>query len=478
MNNYTISIGLEVHCELKTDSKLLCSCPNEFGGEPNTRCCPVCIGLPGSMPTLNRKAVEYTVRAGLALGCEVAKYCRWDRKNYFYPDLPKAWQITQYDLPIAKNGVLEYDFCGKNKKVRIERIHLEEDAGKLIHRDGVTYIDYNRCGVPLMEIVTKPDLHTPEEAVAFLTELKNVIKYIGVSDVKMQEGSLRCDVNLSVAKKGEPLGTRTETKNVNSFKAVGRLCKFEAERQIAILEKGGKIEYQTRKWDDIKNVGYCMRGKEDEQDYRYFPEPDLPPIILTKEYIEQIRKSVPMSMRRKIQSYVDNYGLSEYDAKVLTEDKDISDLFEETIKLGANSKKTANLIMGEVLKLSKSIGSDGLNIGINAKRLYEILHLVDEKIISLTSVKNDLIPAIWKTDRQPEELIDELDLKMIYDREVIENELRKILKDYNKEVKEYLNGNKKVFSVLSGRAMKLTKGKCDAVLINEILNKILNSKEI
>lgn len=477
INDYVVSIGLEVHCELKTQSKLLCRCPNEFGGEPNTRCCPVCTGMPGAMPALNRKAVEYTMRAGLALGCEVSEYCRWDRKNYFYPDLPKAWQITQYDLPIVRNGMLEYDFHGECKRVHISRIHLEEDAGKLIHKDGVTYVDYNRCGVPLMEIVTEPDLHTPEEAVAFLSELRNVIKYTGVSDVKMQEGSLRCDVNISVAKIGEPLGIRTETKNVNSFKAVGRLCKFEAERQISVLEQGGTIEYQTRRWDDIKNIGYCIRGKENKHDYRYFPEPDLPPILLTKEYVDQIRKSVPISMRQKIQLYIDNYGLSLYDAKILTADKDISDLFDQTVNLGANPKKAANLIMGEVLKLSKSVGNEDLDIGVSANQLYEILRLVDEGTVSITSVKNQLLPAVWKTDFEPEKIVDELGIRMCNDRNVIECELRELLKIHNEAVTEYRNGNYKVFSFLLGRAMKQTKGKCDAVLVNETLNKLLNNKE-
>ncbi len=284
------TIGCEVHAELKTNTKLFCSCINEFGGAPNTHCCPVCSGFPGVLPVLNRKAVEYTVRAGLALGCEINRFSKWDRKNYFYPDLPKAWQTSQYDLPLCVGGYVEFPFDGQTKRVRLNRIHLEEDAGKLVHDGGVSLVDYNRCGVPLIEIVTEPDMHSAEEVVAFLTALKSILKYTGVSDVKMQEGSLRCDVNLSVAEDGAPLGTRTETKNLNSFRSVARAIAFETRRQIDVIESGGTVEQETRRFDDNKGVGYAMRSKEDAHDYRYFPEPDLPPVTFTDAQLDGIRR--------------------------------------------------------------------------------------------------------------------------------------------------------------------------------------------
>ncbi len=303
------TIGCEVHAELKTNTKLFCGCINEFGGAPNTHCCPVCSGFPGVLPVLNRRAVEYTVRAGLALGCEINGFSKWDRKNYFYPDLPKAWQTSQYDLPLCVGGYVEFPFDGQTKRVRLNRIHLEEDAGKLVHDGGVSLVDYNRCGVPLIEIVTEPDMHSAEEVVAFLTALKSILKYTGVSDVKMQEGSLRCDVNLSVAEDGAPLGTRTETKNLNSFRSVARAIAFETRRQIDVIESGGTVEQETRRFDDNKGVGYAMRSKEDAHDYRYFPEPDLPPVTFTDAQLDGIRAEIPTLPAARVKTYTEKYGL-------------------------------------------------------------------------------------------------------------------------------------------------------------------------
>ncbi len=303
------TIGCEVHAELKTATKLFCGCKNEFGGQPNTHCCPVCSGFPGTLPMLNRKAVEFAVKAGLALHCEINRFSKWDRKNYFYPDLPKAWQTSQYDLPLCVGGYVEFTLDGEKKRVRLNRIHLEEDAGKLIHDGGVSRVDYNRCGVPLIEIVTEPDMHSAEEVTAFLAELKSVLKYTGVSDVKMQEGSLRCDVNLSVAEDGAPLGTRTETKNLNSFRSVA----FETRRQIELLESGGVVEQETRRFDDNRGIGYAMRSKEDAHDYRYFPEPDLMPVVFTDDDIAAIKNGIPELKDARCARYA-ALGLPAYDA--------------------------------------------------------------------------------------------------------------------------------------------------------------------
>jgi len=475
MSEFITTIGLEIHAELKTETKIFCSCPNVFGGEPNTHCCPICSGFPGVMPVLNKKAVEYTVKAGLAMGCEISRYCKWDRKNYFYPDLPKAWQTSQYDLPLVKTGVIEFNVNGEPKRVRINRIHLEEDAGKLIHENGVTRVDYNRCGVPLIEIVTEPDLHSAEETVAFLEELKSILKYTGVSDVKMQEGSLRCDVNLSVAREGEPLGTRTETKNLNSFRAVMRAINFERERQIDLLESGGVIDQETRRWDDLKGEGYAMRSKEDAQDYRYFPEPDLMPVVLSDEDIERIGSTIPMLKSERISKYVGEYGLPRYDAEILTADKDVADLFDGAVAIGANPKKASNFIMGDVLRLSKEEGSEELNIGINPTQLRDMLRLVEGGLISLSAVQKELLPKIWKTDENAEALVDKLGLKQSNDVGEIEAIVKKIMEDNPKVVNDYRSGNTKVISFFVGQTMKATKGKCNPKIVNETLNKLLNS---
>lgn len=474
MSDYEITIGLEIHCELKTESKIFCSCPNVFGGEPNTHCCPVCSGFPGVMPVLNKKAVEYTVKAGLALGCEISEYSKWDRKNYFYPDLPKAWQTSQYDLPLCKNGLVEYvTESGEKKSVRINRIHLEEDAGKLIHEGGVTRVDYNRCGVPLMEIVTEPDLHSAEDAVAFLTELKNTLKYTGVSDVKMQEGSLRCDVNLSVAKKGEPMGTRTETKNLNSFRSVLRSCKWEAERQIELIENGGKVVQETRRWDDNAGEGSSMRGKEDAHDYRYFPEPDLMPVVMSKEDVEKIRATIPALKGERTAKYISEYGLPEYDCSILTADVAVADLFDGAVALGANPKKTANFIMGDVLRLAKEAGSEDLNIKIAPAQLYALLKLIDDGAISLAAVQKELFPKVWGTDNDPAKLMDELGLRQSNDTGEIEEIVKTVMAANEKVVNDYRSGNEKVISFFVGQVMKATKGKANPKVVNEVLAKLL-----
>lgn len=469
---YITTIGLEIHCELKTNTKIFCGCANVFGGEPNTHCCPICSGFPGVLPVLNRTAVEYTVKAGLALGCVINEYCKWDRKNYFYPDLPKAWQTSQYDLPLVGPGKVEYQLNGETKSVRINRIHLEEDAGKLVHEGSVTKVDYNRCGVPLMEIVTEPDLHSAEETVAFLEELKSRLKYTGVSDVKMQEGSLRCDVNLSVAPAGE-LGTRTETKNLNSFRAVARSIAFESARQIEVVSSGGTVEQETRRWDDAAGEGYPMRSKENAHDYRYFPEPDLMPVVMTAADVERIRATVPMLKNERIEKYVGMYKLPEYDAKILTSDREIADLFDGAVALGAQPKKASNYIMSEILRKGKTDGSEDVTIGVSAKQLAEILALVEAGTVSLAATR-DVLDRIWLTDETATAAVDALGLKQNNDSGEIEAVLKQIIEANPKVVADYKAGNGKVVAFFVGQAMKATKGKANPKIINELLPKLID----
>lgn len=471
MSEWIPTIGLEVHCELKTATKIFCGCPNVFGGEPNTHCCPICSGFPGVLPVLNRKAVEYTVKAGLAMGCEISRYSKWDRKNYFYPDLPKAWQTSQYDLPLCLGGKIEYRSGETMKTVRINRIHLEEDAGKLVHEGGVTKVDYNRCGVPLMEIVTEPDLHSAEDTIAFLEELKSRLKYTGVSDVKMQEGSLRCDVNLSMAPAGE-LGTRTETKNLNSFKSVARSIAFEIRRQTALLEAGQTVTQETRRFDDAAGEGYPMRGKENAHDYRYFPEPDLMPVVMDKEDVERLRKEIPLLRHERTQKYVGEYGLPPYDADILTSDRDVAELFDGTVALGAQPKKASNYIMSEVLRLAKKEGSEDVEIGVGPAQLNELLALVAANEVSLAASRG-VLEKIWGTDRSAASAVDELGLKQNNDAGEIETVLRKIIADNPRPVADYKNGNTKAAAFFVGQVMKAMKGKANPQIINELLGKLL-----
>ncbi len=468
------TIGCEVHCELKTATKLFCSCKNEFGGEPNTHCCPICSGFPGVLPVLNRKAVEYAVKAGLALHCTINKFSKWDRKNYFYPDLPKAWQTSQYDLPLCVGGYVEFMQSGEKKRVRLNRIHLEEDAGKLIHDGGISRVDYNRCGVPLIEIVTEPDMHSAEEVVAFLAELKSVLKYTGVSDVKMQEGSLRCDVNLSVAEDGMPLGTRTETKNLNSFRAVSRSVLYETRRQIEVLESGGKIEQETRRFDDNKGIGYSMRSKEDAHDYRYFPEPDLLPVVFTDEDIKRIKSEIVELKGDRMARYI-AMGLPEYDADILTADKDVSDLFDGAVDLGADAKKTSNFIMSEVLRLAKTDGSEEIELKITPSALAEILKMSAADEINNLGAKS-LLAAVWGTELDPREKAKEMNLIQTNDEGAIKEVFDAVIAANQKQLQDFLNGNDKIRGFFVGQVMRAAGGKANPKIINSLLDKIRTSK--
>lgn len=473
--DYEVVIGLEVHSELKTQSKVFCSCKNVFGGEPNSHCCPVCSGMPGTLPVLNKKAVEYTVKAGLALGCTISEFSKFDRKNYYYPDLPKAYQISQLDLALCKNGKLEFESEGEQKCVRINRIHLEEDAGKLVHSEwgSGTLVDYNRCGVPLIEIVTEPDLRSPEEAVAFLESLKSILKYTGVSDCKMEQGSLRCDVNVSVRKKGdEAFGTRTEMKNVNSFKAAYRAMKYEAARQIEQLERGERVIQETRRWDDGKGKSFTMRTKEDAQDYRYFPDPDLVPVVLTKKEIEAIGKTLPMLPAKRMSVYVEKYALPEYDAKIITADKEIADFFDETVRYYNQPKTVSNWIMGDLLRKVKERGED-ISIPIAAKNFADLLQRYEKKEISQNAAKT-VFEEMWASGKDPKSIIEEKGLIQISDTSELEKMVREIIDANPQPVSDYKSGNKKAISFFVGQIMKATKGKANPQILNELLLKELD----
>lgn len=465
------TIGCEVHAELKTNTKLFCGCINEFGGASNTHCCPVCSGFPGVLPVLNRRAVEYTVRAGLALGCEINGFSKWDRKNYFYPDLPKAWQTSQYDLPLCVGGYVEFPFDGQTKRVRLNRIHLEEDAGKLVHDGGVSLVDYNRCGVPLIEIVTEPDMHSAEEVVAFLTALKSILKYTGVSDVKMQEGSLRCDVNLSVAEDGAPLGTRTETKNLNSFRSVARAIAFETRRQIDVIESGGTVEQETRRFDDNKGVGYAMRSKEDAHDYRYFPEPDLPPVTFTDAQLDGIRAEIPTLPAARVKTYTEKYGLPAYDAEVLTADKDVADLFERVVENGIEPKKASNFIMSETLRLAKSSGSDDVELKVTAEQLYAILKMSADGELNNLAAKS-LLAEVWGSAADPRETARRLNLVQSNDAGAIKQIFDGVIAANPKQTADFLAGNDKLRGYFVGQVMRAAGGKANPKIINDLLDKL------
>ncbi len=469
------TIGCEVHCELKTETKLFCGCKNEFGGDANTHCCPVCSGFPGTLPAHNRKAVEFAVKAGLALHCKISEFSKWDRKNYFYPDLPKAWQTSQYDLPLCIGGYVEFELDGEKKRVRLNRIHLEEDAGKLVHDGGISRVDYNRCGVPLIEIVTEPDMHSAEEVVAFLTELKSVLKYTGVSDVKMQEGSLRCDVNLSVSESenGEKLGTRTETKNLNSFRSVARSIAFETRRQIDLLESGGVEEQETRRFDDNKGIGYAMRSKEDAHDYRYFPEPDLLPVVMSAADIKRIADTIPELKDARIARYTEKLGLPDYDARVLTEDKDVSDLFDGVVKLGADAKKASNFIMSEVLRLAKSQSSEDVELKVSAEQLAEILKMSAADELNNLAAKQ-LLSFVWGTNVAPRAIAAEKGLLQSNDEGEIKAVFDRVVADNPKQTADFIAGNDKLRGYFVGQIMRASGGKANPKIINSLLDKLKN----
>ena len=472
---YETVIGLEVHVELATKTKIFCGCSTEFGGEPNTHTCPVCTGMPGSLPVLNRKVVEYAMAVGLAANCQIHQYCKFDRKNYFYPDNPQNYQISQLYLPICHDGWIEIDGEQGKKKVRIHEIHMEEDAGKLIHDDweDCSLVDYNRSGVPLIEIVSEPDMRSADEVIAYLEQLRMIAQYVGASDCKLQEGSMRADVNLSVREKGsDTFGTRTEMKNLNSFKAIARAIEGERARQIDLLEEGRPVIQETRRWDDNKGESHPMRSKEDAQDYRYFPDPDLPPVEISDAWMEEIRSSLPELQPAKKARYMEEFRLPEYDASILTESKKLADLFEETVALGANPKKVSNWLMVETLRLLKEHAMEPENIRFSPENLKKLIALTEDGSVN-SSVAKEVFEKMFLDDVDPEAYVEEHGLKTVNDAGALEAVVKKVLENNPKVVEEYRGGKEKVLGFLVGQVMKEMKGKANPAMAGELLKKLM-----
>lgn len=469
--------GLEVHTELATKTKIFCSCSTEFGGEPNTHVCEICSGMPGTLPVLNEKVLEFAVRTGLATNCEITMNNKFDRKNYFYPDLPKAYQISQLYLPICRNGYIEIDdsINGGKKKVRIHEIHMEEDAGKLIHDEwnDCTLVNYNRCGVPLLEIVSEPDIASADEAVQYVEKLRDILQFCGVSDCKMQEGSLRADVNVSVMEKGsDKLGTRTEMKNINSFKAIHNAVETEARRQQEIIEDGGKVVQETRRWDDSKGESYAMRSKEDAQDYKYFPDPDLPPVCLTEEYVENIRKNLPELPDAKKARYMNELGLSEYDTSMICSSVYYVRLFEKTVEITNNPKDSANWIMGELMKMLNDTQTLPENMSFRPESLGEIINLLNSNKISRDSAKK-VFKAVFEEDVIPADYVKENNMEMVSDTGAIRAVVEDVISNNQKAVDEYKGGKAQSFNFLIGQCMRALRGKAPASEVTNILKEIL-----
>lgn len=476
MKEYEVIIGLEVHAELSTKTKMYCNCSTTFGADPNTHCCPICTGMPGVLPVLNERVVEYAVKAGLATNCEISRFSKQDRKNYFYPDLPKAYQTSQYDLPLCIGGHLDINVNGNKKRIGITRIHIEEDAGKLIHDayTGDTLVDMNRCAVPLIEIVSEPDIRSADEAVAYMQTLKSILEYLEVCDCKMQEGSLRCDVNLSVRPVGQKeFGTRTETKNLNSFKAIHNSIEFEIQRQIEVLENGGVVHQETRRFDDVKGVGYAMRSKEDAQDYRYFPEPDLAPIVLSDEYINNIKDNLPEMPHIKKERYVSEYGLPEYDAEILTSSKKTASFFEKTNSICNNPKSVSNWLMGDFARLlnEKEIEIDESKV--TEENLASLIMLIDKGTIS-SKIAKQIFEEMFETGEKAEDIVNKKGLVQISDEGAIKEICQKIVDANPQSIADYKAGKDRAIGFLVGQVMKETKGKANPQIVNKLLLEIIN----
>lgn len=469
--------GLEVHTELATKTKIFCSCSTEFGGEPNTHVCEICSGMPGTLPVLNEKVLEFAVRTGLATNCEITMNNKFDRKNYFYPDLPKAYQISQLYLPICRNGYIEIDdsINGGKKKVRIHEIHMEEDAGKLIHDEwnDCTLVNFNRCGVPLLEIVSEPDIASADEAVQYVEKLRDILQFCGVSDCKMQEGSLRADVNVSVMEKGsDQLGTRTEMKNINSFKAIHNAIESEVRRQQEIIEDGGKVVQETRRWDDAKGESHAMRSKEDAQDYKYFPDPDIPPVCLTEEYVEKIRKTLPELPDAKKERYMTQLGLSEYDTSMICSSVYYVRLFERTVEITGNPKDSANWIMGELMKMLNDTQTLPENMHFRQDSLGEIINLLNSNKISRDSAKK-VFKAVFEEDMIPADYVKAHNMEVLSDTGAIRSVVEEVIAGNQKAVEEYKGGKSQSFNFLIGQCMRALKGKAPAAEVTKALKEIL-----
>ena len=476
MKEYEVVIGLEVHAELSTNTKIYCNCSTAFGADPNTHCCPICTGMPGTLPVLNERVVEYAVKAGLATNCEISRFSKQDRKNYFYPDLPKAYQVSQYDLPLCIGGHLDINVNGNKKTIGITRIHIEEDAGKLIHDayTGDTLVDMNRCAVPLIEIVSEPDIRSADEAVAYMQTLKSILEYLEVCDCKMQVGSLRCDVNLSVRPVGQKeFGTRTETKNLNSFKAIHNSIEFEIQRQIEVLENGGKIYQETRRFDDAKGVGYAMRSKEDAQDYRYFPEPDLAPIVLSEEYINNIKENLPEMPHIKKERYIKEFDLPEYDAEILTSSKKTASFFEKANAICNNPKAVSNWIMGDFARMlnEKEIEIDESKV--TEENLASLIMLIDKGTIS-SKIAKQIFEEMFKTGEDAKAIVEKRGLVQISDEGAIKEICQRVVDANPQSIIDYKAGKDRAIGVLVGQIMKETKGKANPQIVNKLLLEIIN----
>lgn len=472
---YETVIGLEVHVELATRTKIFCGCSTQFGGAPNTHTCPVCTGMPGSLPVLNKQVVEYAAAVGLATNCEITRNCKFDRKNYFYPDNPQNYQISQLYLPICHDGFVEIETSAGKKNVRIHEIHMEEDAGKLIHDEweDCSLVDYNRSGVPLIEIVSEPDMRNADEVIAYLEKLRLIIQYLGASDCKLQEGSMRADVNLSVREAGAAeFGTRTEMKNLNSFKAIARAIEGERERQIELLEEGKSVIQETRRWDDNKEYSYAMRSKEDAQDYRYFPDPDLPPVHISQEWLERLKAAQPEFRTEKMLRYKKEFDIPDYDIDIITSSKHMADLFEAAAAISGQPKKVSNWLMVETLRLLKEKEMEPEDIRFSPENLARLIALTDSKAIN-SSVAKEVFEVMFDKDINPEEYVEEKGLKTVWDEDALRKTIEQIIKDNPQSVTDYQSGKEKALGFLVGQTMKAMKGKAEPGMVNELLKKLI-----
>lgn len=472
---YETVIGLEVHVELATKTKIFCGCSTAFGGKPNSHTCPVCTGMPGALPVLNRKVLEYGAAVGLALNCTIAPYCRFDRKNYFYPDNPQNYQISQLYLPLCRDGYVEIETKTGTKKIRIGEIHMEEDAGKLYHdeQENRTLVDYNRSGVPLIEIVTQPDMRSSEEVIAFLEKLRLLIRYLGAGDCRLQEGSMRVDVNLSVREAGAgELGTRTEMKNLGAFRAIGKAVRQERERQIGLIEEGKNVVQETRRWDEAKEASYTMRSKEDVRDYRYFPDPDLMPVCVSPAFLEELRAGQPEFRDEKRERFRREYDIPEYDIGIITESRHMADLFEAAVALGSQPKKVSNWLMGETLRLLKERAIDPEDFLFSPENLAGLIALTENRTINSTVAK-EVFEKIFTENINPESYVREKGLAMVCDGDTLRSTVEKVIEDNPQSVQDYRNGKERALKYLVGQTMKAMKGKADPLRAESALRELL-----
>ncbi len=475
MKQYETVIGLEVHVELATKTKIFCGCSTAFGGRPNSHTCPVCTGMPGALPVLNRKVLEYAVAVGLAANCQITRYCKFDRKNYFYPDNPQNYQISQLYLPVCRDGFVEIETENGSKRIGIHEIHMEEDAGKLIHDEweDCTLVDYNRSGVPLIEIVSEPDMRGADEVIAYLEKLRLIIRYLGASDCKLQEGSMRADVNLSVREAGaKEFGTRTEMKNLSSFRSIARAIEAERSRQIDLLESGGTVIQETRRFDEEKGTSYAMRSKEDAQDYRYFPDPDLVPISISEEFLAEIKGRQPELRTEKMKRYKAEYDLPDYDIEIITGSKHMADIFEETVRFGAQPKKVSNWLMGETLRLLREQEADPEDICFSPENLAKLIALTEAKTVNSTVAK-EIFEVMFRENVDPERYVEEKGLRTVSDEGALRRTVEEVIQANPKSVEDYRGGKEKALGFLVGQTMKAMKGKADPAGITGLLKELL-----